>query len=100
MVDTERINEGRSLPVRVINISLDKVTIPKEAVLGFIKEVEDEYIINDQKHDEHDMKRSFITTDDLNGVISKWCEPLQQLYERSCSNLSDQQRMNLVNLLE
>ncbi len=124
LIDTSRQDIG--VPVRILNPTNEDIILPKGITLGYVAEVEsignviaaEEHCESRQDESEEikvcnvhmksrdktevnevDKSKSFsMASYDVD--TSAWCDDLQELYKRTCSDLDVEQQVNLARLLE
>lgn len=90
------------LPVRVANISCDDLIIKRGTTLGFLQGVEGCNVLTEDSTTESPGKTARISQISANQDvdIKSWAEPLQELYDHSCAELSAEQKLSLMQLLD
>ena len=92
---------GANLPVRVANLSCEDLKIEKGTTLGFMQSVDESDILNENSVGVLSSESVRLNQVSAKGAVntSSWSKPLQELYTRSCENLSETQQSELKNLL-
>ena len=92
---------GANLPVRVANLSCEDLKIEKGTTLGFMQSVDESDILNENSIRVLSSESVRLNQVSAKGAVntSSWSKPLQELYTRSCENLSETQQSELKNLL-
>ena len=90
------------LPVRVANVSCEDLLIKRGTTLGYLQGVDGCDVLTESSTTESPGKTARISqisaNQDVN--IKRWAEPLQELYNRSCTELNDEQKLSLRQLLD
>ena len=92
---------GANLPVQVANLSCEDLKIEKGTTLGFMYIVDEIDILNENSVGVLSSGSVRLNQVSAKGAVntSSWSKPLQELYTRSCENLSETQQSELKNLL-
>ncbi|KAH3853116.1 hypothetical protein DPMN_095638 [Dreissena polymorpha] len=101
VLTTNSVQNSGKIPVRIINSSSEDIVIRKVSTLGYIEEVEDNEICTAQ--DTVGTSFSDVNCKSSANVLEKvlkWCKPMQDLYQRSCVNLTEKQKHSVFILLE
>ena len=90
------------LPVRVANVSCEDLLIKRGTTLGYLQGVDGCDVSTESSTTESPGKTARISQISANQDvdIKHWAEPLQELYNCSCAELNDEQRLSLRQLLD
>ena len=90
------------LHVRVANVSCEDLLIKRGTTLGYLQGVDGCDVLTESSTTKSPGKTARISQISANQDvdIKRWAEPLQELYNRSCAELNDEQKLSLRQLLD
>ena len=90
------------LPVRVANVPCEDFLIKRGTTLGYLQGVDGCDVLTESSTTESFGKTARISQTSANQDvdIKRWAEPSQELYNRLCAELNDEQKLSLRQLLD